>query len=85
MKSNTNFLLIICILVVTSGCAQNPNRAGCSFIGGDGRYGTFTQYAKGDVKGVHIYIGENIENVSITCNANTQEITVATTDKVGID
>lgn len=69
-------VILSCVLLFLSSCAQNPNRAGCSFIDGEGRYGTLFQNVKGDVNGAHIYIGENIKNVTIICNANKQEIMV---------
>jgi len=65
--------IIFCLASSLVGCA-NPNRAGCHYLDGKGRYGTFTQYGKGDAKGAHVYIGENVKNVKITCNANTQEV-----------
>jgi len=61
-------------LILTTSCGLNPNRAGCTYIDGNGRYGTFTQYAKGEAKGAHIYIGENVKDVKITCNSDKQEV-----------
>ena len=65
---------------MTTGCASqkevHPNRAGCTFLDGVGRTGSFTQYAKGASKGVHVYVGKNVKGATVTCNATTQEITV---------
>lgn len=70
------FMLIGLASIV--GCAKNPNRAGCTYIDGDARYGTLTQYAKGDAKGAHAYIGDNVKdlNIEITCDANNQTVKI---------
>jgi len=67
-------LSLVTSLILITSCGLNPNRAGCTYIDGNGRYGTFTQYAKGEARGAHIYIGENVKNVKMTCNADTQEV-----------
>lgn len=73
MKSKRVLLTTLIVLFIT-GCAQNPNRAGCTYIDGSGRTGSITQYAKGDIKGVHIYIGKNVSGVTITCTSEKQEV-----------
>jgi len=73
-------LVLVSLLFVITGCAQrevHPDRVGCTFIDGEGRYGLMlTNYIKGDAKGVYVYVGENATGTTITCNADTQEITV---------
>ena len=75
-------LVIISILFAITGCAgqpPDPSRAGCYKLDGTARYGTFTQYVKGKVKGVHIYIGEKLTGkVKVTCNMIKQEILYGT-------
>lgn len=70
----------ILILILLTGCASqavNENRAGCTFIDGTARYGSFTQYVKGDAKGVHVYVGEAMPSgITLTCNAEKQELTI---------
>jgi len=61
------------------GCGSNPNRAGCSYVDGEGegQYGipVITGVrAEGTVKGAHIYVGDNLEGVEVTCNENKQEV-----------
>lgn len=75
MNSNIKSLLIVFILF--QGCAQNPNRAGCTYFDGEGRYGMFTQFTKGNTKGTHIYIGEDVKEVKIICNSEKQEVNVS--------
>ena len=67
-------LVGILVLALLTACANNPNRAGCTYIDGTGRFGTLTQYAKGKAQGAHIYIGENMKGVEITCSAEKQEL-----------
>jgi len=69
-------IIILLSLLILSACANNPNRAGCTYIDGKGRYGTFTQYAKGDAKGAHVYVGKNIKGVTITCTKDEQEVKI---------
>jgi hypothetical protein len=68
------------LLLWLAGCSSAPvdeDRAGCSFVEGKGRYGTLTQYVKGEGKGVYVYTGGNMKDTAaITCNAKTQEIKV---------
>jgi len=71
---------IYCILILAftiGGCAQNPNRASCTFFDGVGRTGSFTQYGKGKIKKVYIHVGENIKRVKIICNEDTQKVNIS--------
>ncbi len=77
MKLSTWPVILIALLM--SGCGHNPNRAGCSFVDGEGKgqYGMPAisgVRAEGDVKGAHIYVGDNLKGVSITCNSGKQEV-----------
>lgn len=72
-------IILITLFYLLVGCSTidvNPDRAGCTFIDGQGRYGTLTQYIKGNSKGVYVHYGNN-QKASITCNAETQEITIS--------
>jgi hypothetical protein len=78
-----NILFLIAFSFFLSGCAflqdneVDENRAGCSFYDGKGRYGSLTQYATGDAKGAHVYVGDNVKSkTKITCNADTQEVLI---------
>lgn len=69
---------LIFLTLFLCGCANwevDQSRAGCSYLDGKARYGTLTQYAKGQADGAHVYIGDKIKDkVKITCNATKQEI-----------
>ena len=71
---------IILISVLLAGCANKevqPNRAGCTFLDGEGRYGTLLNYVKGDAEGVYIYLGDDLPpGTTITCNTETHEIKI---------
>jgi len=72
----------ICIVIalLLTGCGSNPNRAGCSYVDGTGKGNYGVPYiqglsAEGNVKGAHIYMGDEIKKlVEITCNADVQEV-----------
>jgi len=80
MKNNLKIAVLVGIYtILLSGCGSNPNRAGCSYVEGvgEGQYGipAITGVrAEGDVKGAHIYVGDNMNGVSVTCNAEKQEV-----------
>lgn len=53
----------------------HPDRAGCSYLDGKGRYGTLFNYLKGDAEGAHIYVGSNLQGkLYIICNSQSQQI-----------
>lgn len=77
MKVLLLFVLLLagCLLLGCASWEVDQSRAGCSFLDGKARYGTFTQYAKGKAEGAHIYIGDKIKDkVKITCSETKQEI-----------
>ena len=72
-----NIFMLTSVLAGCAGLSVDENRAGCTFIDGQARYGSLTQFAKGDAKGVYIYVGDKIPaGVTITCNAETQEVKI---------
>ena len=74
------FLAIVLVLVfgMVTGCSTvrvDESRAGCTQIDGKARYGTLTQYVKGDGDGVYVYIGTKLKGkVKVTCSKTKQEI-----------
>lgn len=66
------------VLFSLVGCSNVPvdeYRAGCTKVDGSARYGTLTQYVKGDGTGVYVYIGDKLKGkVKVTCSQDTQEI-----------
>ena len=72
--------ILFVLLFLLTGCAGTPvdqNRAGCSYIDGKARYGSFTQYIKGNADGAYIYVGDNLlGKVTISCDADIQRVDV---------
>jgi len=73
---------VLPIIILLGGCSTidvNENRAGCTFIDGDGRYGTpVTQYVKGATRGVYAHVGSELlkYDVNITCSDAEQSVKV---------
>ena len=69
-----------CLLAVflIGGCALDSDRLGCTHLIGEGRFGSLTQYGKGDGDTVQVHVGENLQGTAFTieCSATVQRILI---------